>query len=109
MKHIFYIFILIIGFNLNTFSQTTEDHNARVIHFYPNPAVNYINFELSESAEKDLSLQIFNFIGKKVIDLPNINSRINLPLDDFFRGIYIYQLRNKGGKIIESGKFQVIK
>jgi len=48
-------------------------------------------------------------MGKKVYELKNMPSRININLEDFYRGIYIYQLRNKNGNIIESGKFQVVK
>ena len=35
--------------------------------------------------------------------------RITIPLDDFYRGMYVYQLSDKDGKIIDSGKFQVVK
>jgi hypothetical protein len=30
-------------------------------------------------------------------------------LTDFFRGIYIFQLKDPNGKIVETGKFQVNK
>jgi hypothetical protein len=30
-------------------------------------------------------------------------------LSDFPRGVYVYQLRDKTGRIVESGKFQVSK
>jgi len=32
-----------------------------------------------------------------------------ITLSDLFRGIYIYQLRDRTGQILESGKFQIIK
>jgi hypothetical protein len=48
-------------------------------------------------------------MGKKIIEIKNTPSRINLNLVDFFRGIYIYQLRDKNGNIMETGKFQVVK
>lgn len=109
MTRILYIFIILACLNVHGFSQIIEDHATKSIKFFPNPAINYINFEIPETAEKDLSLQIYNFIGKKVVTIPNIPVRVNLSLNDFFRGIYIFQLRNKYGKIVESGKFQVIK
>ncbi len=98
-----------MGVHFHVFSQTIENESVKLLHFFPNPAVNYINFDIPENSEKDLTLQIYNFIGKKVIDIPNIPTHTNLPLTDFYRGIYIFQLRNKTGKIIESGKFQVVK
>ena len=48
-------------------------------------------------------------MGKKVFEVIKMLPRTILFLEDFYRGIYIYQLRDKGGKIIESGKFQVVK
>jgi hypothetical protein len=29
--------------------------------------------------------------------------------DAYYRGLYIFQLRDRSGRIIESGKFQVIR
>lgn len=38
------------------------------------------------------------------------NTRLTVQLDEnYYRGIYIYQLRDLNGRMIESGKFQVIK
>lgn len=48
-------------------------------------------------------------MGKKIYELKNTPSRININLEDFYRGIYIYQLRNQNGEVLESGKFQVVK
>jgi hypothetical protein len=37
-------------------------------------------------------------------------SKLNINLDDnYMRGLYIYQLVDLSGKIVESGKFQVNK
>lgn len=48
-------------------------------------------------------------MGKKVYQVKNTPSRIAINLDDFFRGVYIFQLRDKNGVIVQSGKFQVVK
>jgi hypothetical protein len=48
-------------------------------------------------------------MGKKIYELKNTPSRININLEEFYRGIYIYQLRNQSGAVLESGKFQVVK
>lgn len=39
----------------------------------------------------------------------NIPQRTTLNLSEFGLGVYIYQLRDKTGKLVESGKFQVSK
>ena len=92
------------GFTLKGAAQ-----DAKYIKFYPNPAVSVINFEFEKGFDKSFSFEIYNFIGKKVYDVKTSTSKLNIPLTDFYRGVYIYQLRDKTGKIIDSGKFQVIK
>ncbi len=48
-------------------------------------------------------------MGKQVMDIKNPSQRTNLRLDDLYRGIYIFQLRDRNGVILQTGKFQVIK
>jgi hypothetical protein len=114
LKKITYILILLIGITFTSFAQNktaTDQGNptAKIIKFYPNPAVSVINFDFQRGYDNSYSLLIFNFMGKKVYELKSIPSRININLEDFYRGIYIYQLRDKNGVILESGKFQVAK
>jgi hypothetical protein len=52
---------------------------------------------------------VYNFLGKKVIELQDVATKTRIDLSNYSRGIYIYQLKDKSGKIIESGKFQVEK
>jgi len=48
-------------------------------------------------------------MGKKVFDIKKLPSRVIINLDEFFRGVYIFQLRDKMGTVVQSGKFQVVK
>lgn len=48
-------------------------------------------------------------MGKKVLEMNPSSLHLNLSLDGYYRGVYIFQLRDKSGKIVDSGKFQVIK
>ncbi|MEO6070973.1 MAG: T9SS type A sorting domain-containing protein [Chitinophagaceae bacterium] len=80
-----------------------------VLRFFPNPATNYVTFEFQKSFEKGYTVQVFNFLGKKMFEGPLSNDRLTLNLSDFTRGVYIYQLKDKTGKLTESGKFQVSK
>jgi len=114
LKKFFYIYILTFLFILGSLAQNKkfiagEDPSVKILRFYPNPAVSVINFEFQKVYDKFLSFQVFNFIGKKVFELKSVTPRINISLTDFYRGVYIYQLRDKSGKIIDSGKFQVVK
>lgn len=74
---------------------------------YPNPAVSYINFKLDKTVPKDARLFIFSFTGKQMADLALTSSVIKITLDNYYRGLYVYQLRSASGAILESGKFQV--
>ena len=104
-----------VGFTVGAAAQlgkpmVINDQQVKFIHFYPNPAVTTINFEFQKNIDNKISsFQIYNFIGKKVYDTRAITPKINIPLTDYSRGVYIYQLRDNTGQIIESGKFQVIK
>ncbi|HMK04648.1 MAG TPA: T9SS type A sorting domain-containing protein [Ferruginibacter sp.] len=111
LKKIIYIFILLIGITFTSFAQNKASGEpiAKLIKPYPIPATTVINFDFLYGYDKSFSLQIYNFMGKKVNEMNSIPQKITLPLDDFFRGIYIYQLRDKNGKIIDSGRFQVVK
>ena len=114
LKKIIFISFLIIGINFTSFAQTKIAATdltapAKLLRFYPNPASAVITFEFNKPTDNPYTLQLFNFMGKKVYDIKKTPSRITLNVDDFFRGIYIFQLRDKNGNIVQSGKFQVVK
>lgn len=79
-----------------------------ILRFYPNPATTVITFDF-QKFEKGYSIQIYNLIGRKMLEQSNIPDQTTINLTDFNRGIYIYRLFDKGGKLVESGKFQVTK
>jgi hypothetical protein len=81
-----------------------------IVRFYPNPATSVISFDFQKDYEQGYSLQIFNAImGRKMYEQTNMPERMSVNLADFSRGIYIYQLRDRSGRMVESGKFQVAK
>jgi hypothetical protein len=85
------------------------DAKEKVVKFYPNPAVSVISFEFQRTIDRNYTLQIFNFLGKKVFEKNVLSQKNDIPLTEFYRGVYIFQLRDKSGRIVESGKFQVAK
>ncbi len=52
---------------------------------------------------------LFNFMGKKVMEVTALNQLTNISLNGFYRGVYIFRLSDKNGNVIDSGKFQVIR
>jgi uncharacterized protein YxeA len=113
LKKLITILIIIFGITCTTFAQLKPNNfgemAAKVVKFYPNPATTAINFELPEALNKSYTLQLYNFMGKKVDETNTATPRVSFSLDRFYRGVYIYQLRDKYGKIVDSGKFQVVK
>lgn len=55
------------------------------------------------------NIQIYSFVGKKVFESNQLSAKTTVHLTDFYRGVYIFQIRDKSGKIVDSGKFQVSK
>ena len=87
------------------------DEEVKVIKFYPNPATSFINFEFTNNIiEKTYILEIYSFVGRKIMEVPVSANKITLTFNnDFYRGLYIFHLRDKSGKVIDYGKFQVIR
>jgi hypothetical protein len=112
---IFYALSIILLLTIQANSQDRnlpapgQDPVAKIIRFYPNPAISFITFDFKQSDNKPYTLTIFNFIGKKVHEVNKITPKTVVDLADFYRGVYIFQLRDLAGKVIESGKFQVSK
>lgn len=86
-----------------------SDPEPKIIKFYPNPAVSYITFEIAKESSKTYTLLIFNFLGKKVKEVPDIASKSAINVSDLVRGIYIFQLKEQTGRVTDSGTFQINK
>ena len=115
---VFYIFLFLIVFTSTVVkaqnpvvSSTQDPVETKHVKFYPNPATSLINFEFLKANNNysGYSFQVFNFLGKKVYELTNVNQKTTISLADFPRGIYIFQLKDQEGRIIESDRFQVVK
>jgi len=113
MKNFTLIILLVILSSAKGFAQAENkgivQAQAKMVRFFPNPATSLINFEFQNTADDTYTFQVFNFLGKKVADLTKINTRTQVDLTNYTRGFYIFQLKDRNGKVIESGKFQVEK
>ncbi|MFI5152406.1 MAG: T9SS type A sorting domain-containing protein [Chitinophagales bacterium] len=113
MRIFYIIFSIILLTTAQVKSQTrsnfSPDPDLKVIKFYPNPAISVITFDFQKSLDKSYTFQIYNFLGKKVYEAPSLDEKTMVNLSEFFRGVYIFQLKDQAGRIIQTGKFQVIK
>ncbi len=111
------IFIISICFSILFATQSKAQSvfespftEARLVKFFPNPATTFVQFDFSDKIDlSGMNFKIYNFIGKKVFESNQLTSRTIVNLNDFFRGVYIFQLSDRNGKMIESSKFQVQK
>jgi hypothetical protein len=105
------MFVLCIGIAVCsfTFPANPQSTKVEVIKCYPNPASSFVNFEFDKNIDKSYVLQVYSFVGKKMVETQVLNNKITVTLTDFNRGLYVYQLRDKSGQTVVAGKFQVIK
>ena len=114
MKKLYTLFLLSIFIFTTNFKVAEnidiDDAQPRTVQYYPNPATSFINFEFAANTEKqNYTLAIYSFIGNKMSETSVTTSKMLVTLEANQRGLYVFQLKNKAGQIIESGKFQVIK
>ncbi|MFZ9661738.1 MAG: T9SS type A sorting domain-containing protein [Chitinophagaceae bacterium] len=106
-------FSILLTLTAKSQSLSTRDNasepTAKMVKFFPNPAVTFINIEFTKSLGKDYNFQVYNFLGKKVAEFSLISSNTRIDLSNYNRGVYIFQLKDNSGKVLESGKFQVEK
>lgn len=112
MKPAYLLMTLLFLLGATSYAQTEPPREqafsaVRLARCYPNPANAYIQFEIRKTANSPLRLRIYNFLGRKVIDLIRIPATLKVDLTGFARGLYIYQLSDTQGRMLESGKFLV--
>lgn len=101
------LFIAGIGYSYAQKPIQIPENNKVQVRFFPNPATNFINFEFKEPLERGSVLQVFSFLGRQVASVPVQSQRVTVNVSEYFRGIYIFQLRLPSGKVVETNKFQV--
>lgn len=105
--------ILLCTVSQKTWAQSNKpaatDTTSKILKAYPNPATSRIYFEFQRKNDKVYEIIVYNFLGKKVEHFKNVSNKTELNLDNYYAGIYIYQLRDRSGNLVESGKFNVTK
>lgn len=99
------------AFSSQTSTAQERLEKKRLLKVYPVPATTQIIFKFKNSGDinKTYEIIVYNFLGKVVDKIAGFQNSKTLSLKDYYSGIYIYQLRDKQGQLIESGKFNVVK
>ena len=95
--------------NKTGFSAAAGVQQVPILKFYPNPATTFITFDFQRNFEKGYSLQVYSFLGRKMIEQTIAADQTTINLTDFTRGVYIFKLFDRNGKLVETGKFTVSK
>jgi Secretion system C-terminal sorting domain len=106
------LFLLLLQFDSQAQVVTNNETGTQLkfIKTYPNPATTEVTLAFQKGYNRNYSIQILNSIGKKMYmakQLPT-SFTIDLRSEKFYRGIYIYQLLDMTGVVIESGKILVV-
>jgi hypothetical protein len=113
MKNCTFLILLALSLSFGATAQTSPEPGPaaarKVVRFYPNPATSFINFEFQKTPEPGTTFQVYNFLGKKLMEIQRFTARTQVDLTNYTRGLYIFQLTDPNGRVIESGKFQVEK
>lgn len=79
----------------------------------PNPAVDKVQFDCRNLPQDDYSIKIFNILGKEVWKQDYYqmggDQVISVDLEKFTKGIYLYNLSTKNGKVIGTKRLIVLK
>ena len=82
----------------------TDDHDiswnitGEDILIYPNPASSYINLEFDNPESNSFTINIYNFLGQKVISLDNLTTvRYTIQTESFKSGLYFIEIINEHG------------
>lgn len=82
--------------------------NVKRTSIYPNPARSFVQVQYRFLSAPQ-TLVIYNFLGKKQLEVQQPGANVYVDLTEFKRGLYVFQFRDKNGRILDSGKFQVEK
>ncbi len=98
--------LLALGTNMeNVIPSSNKDlvDNSGV-KLYPNPASEFITFELEQQHEKILQIELFNVIGEKVLESSTTES---IRIGHLSPGVYSYMLHFENS--IMAGKLQIVR
>jgi hypothetical protein len=75
---------------------------------YPNPATNDVHFNITSSGVTGY-INVFDMTGQKVSTIDTHNNFATLNSSQLASGLYFYQLYDKAGSLMKTGKFSISK
>ena len=82
-----------VYWNTSTTLSTAEIASNQAVNFYPNPAKDFVYFNLNETIE---SLSLYNLLGQQVVSKQVNDENFSLDISHLSAGTYIAKLNNNG-------------
>lgn len=81
---------------------TSEFNKKNFVKMYPNPVTNQINISFMEKQSTPFSIEITDFVGKKIISKSFENQNdTSIPIESFSKGVYFVKISTKKGESIQ--------
>ena len=88
-------------------------YSGESIYVYPNPSFGDVKVKFNRSRLGSYEFRISNIIGKtlwsKDLELLRSDQEINLELPAFSKGVYLYQIKDPNGKLIQSRRLILVE
>jgi hypothetical protein len=78
------------------------------VSVYPNPATNEVHFNVTSSGMTGY-INVFDMTGQKVSTVDTHNNFATLNSSQLASGLYFYQLYDRAGSLMKTGKFSIYK
>jgi hypothetical protein len=78
------------------------------VSVYPNPATNEVHFNVTSSGITSY-INVFDMTGQKVSTIDTHNNFATLNSSQLASGLYFYQLYDRAGSLMKTGKFSIYK
>jgi hypothetical protein len=97
-------FDVVFRSSANVVTAVTNYSNGDYVSVYPNPVVSLLKVEYKLGIHRELTLKVYDMSGREVLERKQLKSGDQVNMSGLIRGIYQYQLLDKVGKLISSGK-----
>ena len=77
------------------------------VNVYPSPATTEVNFQISSLSTPIIRADIYDITGQKVNSYGIRNNFLSMSTQGYAAGLYFYQLYDKNGSLLKSGKFSI--
>ena len=96
---------------LDRFNRPAEQSNPD-IYAFPNPAIGYVNIELSNLKPGQYRVALFNFLAQEVYQMPvdvNSDETVRIDISKFDKGPYLYALIDEYGRRLITKRLTILK